>query len=637
MFFNNIDNTDAQTAPASNTSDRSNATNSMMSDDSKSLSVSSHFSVAAEEGHMVDDECVLDADAEANMDCEGTKKIMTLPSTKKVTTLRARLNTYKMIPAIAVLLFLILVVLLVATPRNGKTSNTSTSISSAKDGDISTAANDPSYFAGSGVGVNINFSNVTQINLNNITTSIPSSPPSPQPTPSPTSSPSIILSRAPTELRSSPPTVKTTTSPTPSPSEGPPVPAWHLTKEINMTDTGLGNDNFNGDIDNSFGHSVAISASGRHVAVGAPGYMNGHVQIYRQSSAGKWTRYGDPIEEMDKFYLFGASVLLSADGTKLAVRSLHSGTFAKGVYAIVYIYNNDAGRWIPDPSLTYLKMPVSKNPDISESAMAFSGEGKTLALASTILDSNYTGHEEDTAYVTLYHDFQYFTILLNSTIHHDDHYLSLSYDGSRIAYSDSERVYVKEYSQKNVVVQFWKLVGLVIESDDPSDKDFGSSVVLSPDGNYLAITSRSNTKVYVSPPHDIDDQASTDTTPWRQVGDTIYNADTTKPTSYVSLWSHELTKGDGSGTVDLLTLTLSDSGSVRVLQYETGKSTTWALKGGKTAMLHAGEWPTGFGTSLSVSEDGETVVVGAPVLEEDVDDFKDGGKVLIYDLNLPSS
>lgn len=404
-----------------------------------------------------------------------------------------------------------------------------------------------------------------------------------------------------------------------------------------MKATHSGNDNFDGDVDDSFGYSVSLSASGRHLAVGAPGYKNGHVQLYVQSKKeGAWSRYGAPIDETSAFMLFGVSVQLSADGARLAVRSLHSGILMGGVYVVVYLYED--GRWYPDPSYT-LRVSGGSTFDTSQSAMAFSGEGKTVALVSTVLDStngNGASNKEDTTQITLLHNYKFYTIYLKSTIHHSDHYLSLSYNGNRIAYSDRERVVVKEFYNKNLFFQTWEQVGLGIQSDNANEEDFGSAVVLSPDGNFLAITSKTATKVYVAPPHDVNGKA----TAWTQVGNTIDSDNVDQHLTDVSLWSHKLTMGDGSGTVDLLTLAISDSGSVRILQYNTRVSTDWTLKGGDSAGLHntGGEqWPTGFGRSLSVSEDGETVAVGAPVFKQDGEDFKDGGKVLIYDLKaIPS-
>jgi len=299
----------------------------------------------------------------------------------------------------------------------------------------------------------------------------------------------------------------------------------------------------------------------------------------------------------------------------------------------VYDYND--GKWYPDPSFI---LHVSGGSTF-ETAMAFSGEGKTVAMASTVINSeNVNGIEEDYAEVTIVHNYKIYTLTLSSTIHHGDYYLSLSYDGDRIAYSCDEKVIVREYYSKPYIVQTWEQVGLTIESDDANEEDFGSAVVLSPDGNFVAVTSKSSTRVYSSPPHNMGDQGSTDTTPWEQVGNTIYSEnDSTHPTA-VSLLSHEQTLGDGSGTVDLLTLTISDSGSVRVFHFNTRDSTTWTLKGGESAMLrHTGEWPTGFGSSLSVSDDGETVAVGAPLTTEDEDNFQDGGKVLLFDLQPVSS
>ena len=75
-----------------------------------------------------------------------------------------------------------------------------------------------------------------------------------------------------------------------------------------------------------FGFSLALSADGKTLAIGAYGNDgngdgSGHVRVYRIYDAG-WTKLGDDIDGESSFDQSGRSLSLSANGNTLAIGSM---------------------------------------------------------------------------------------------------------------------------------------------------------------------------------------------------------------------------------------------------------------------------------------------------------------------------
>ena len=73
----------------------------------------------------------------------------------------------------------------------------------------------------------------------------------------------------------------------------------------------------------SFGTSVSLSSDGTRVAIGAPdndggGSNSGHVRIYDWNGTA-WAQAGSDIDGEAAGDLFGTSVSLSSDGTRVAI------------------------------------------------------------------------------------------------------------------------------------------------------------------------------------------------------------------------------------------------------------------------------------------------------------------------------
>jgi hypothetical protein len=152
------------------------------------------------------------------------------------------------------------------------------------------------------------------------------------------------------------------------------------------------------------GQAVAVSADGNTLAVGAPyeGSTNsGAVYLYTRDSAGAWIHqaYIKPTHT-DAFDLFGLSIALSADGHTLAVGAPYEDSNATGiggnqtnnnaeVSGAVYLYARDnAAIWTHQ---AYIKATNTDVGDLFGNAVALSGDGNTLAVGAPGEDSNATG------------------------------------------------------------------------------------------------------------------------------------------------------------------------------------------------------------------------------------------------------
>src|SRR5690554_6749501 len=100
--------------------------------------------------------------------------------------------------------------------------------------------------------------------------------------------------------------------------------------------------------DDSFGYSVAMSADGSAIAVGAPlndgnGTDAGHVRVYSNAS-GTWTQVGDDIEGEAAGDQSGYRVALSDDGSILAISAPRNDDNGNNA-GQVRIYENISGVW----------------------------------------------------------------------------------------------------------------------------------------------------------------------------------------------------------------------------------------------------------------------------------------------------
>jgi len=171
----------------------------------------------------------------------------------------------------------------------------------------------------------------------------------------------------------------------------------------------------NTDAWDEFGNSVALSADGNTLAVGAlredsaatgiggdqhnnAAYSTGAVYVFNRVS-GVWAQHAyvkaSNAETGDSF---GGSVALSADGNTLAVGAVYEDSAVTGIggdqynntaysTGAVYVFNRVAGVWAQH---AYVKASNTEEGDGS-SLVALSADGDTLAVAAQSEDSASTG------------------------------------------------------------------------------------------------------------------------------------------------------------------------------------------------------------------------------------------------------
>ncbi len=174
---------------------------------------------------------------------------------------------------------------------------------------------------------------------------------------------------------------------------------WSFEAFVKASNTGL--------LD-AFGQTVALSANGTVLAVGAPtedssaigvggasdelGPETGAVYLYRRVS-GAWgfEAFVKPGVATSPVVLlgFGAALALSADGTTLAVGARHEPTAGLGVGVMpnagapdsgaVFVYRHSGGTWAHE---AFVKSPETSMGDWFGNAVALSGDGSILVVGA---------------------------------------------------------------------------------------------------------------------------------------------------------------------------------------------------------------------------------------------------------------
>jgi hypothetical protein len=226
-----------------------------------------------------------------------------------------------------------------------------------------------------------------------------------------------------------------------------------------------------------FGYSLALSADGNTVAIGASGEssnatgINGDQTDTSQSSAGAvyvytrtagvWSAAPTYVKASNTFgsQFFGYALALSADGNTLAVGAFGERSNATGVggnqtnaalsnAGAAYIYTRSAGVWSASP--TYIKASNTKSEQHFGFALSLSGDGATLAVGAFGEASKATG---------------------------------VGGDQTDVSMNGAGAVYVYTFA-----AGVWSPTPTYLKaSNTQAFQDFGVSLALSNDGNVLAI------------------------------------------------------------------------------------------------------------------------------------------------------
>jgi hypothetical protein len=298
----------------------------------------------------------------------------------------------------------------------------------------------------------------------------------------------------------------------------------------NKTTTPAGWDRLGEDIDgeaqdDQSGTSVALSADGTTLAIGAPlantpaGTNNvGHVRVYKynpnKTPAAGWDQMGADIDGEAQDDLSGHSVALSADGTTLAIGAIgNDGTTINSTvgHVRVYKYPNTT---TTSAGWTQLGADIDGEAlgDHSGWSVALSADGTTLAIgalyANTPAGTNNVGHVRVYKYnpnKTPAAGWDRLGEDIDGEAQDDQsgYSVALSADGTTVAIgapyantptgtNDVGHVRVYKYNpNKTTIPVGWDQLGVDIDGEATNDFS-GYSVALSADGTTLAIGARAN-------------------------------------------------------------------------------------------------------------------------------------------------
>lgn len=236
------------------------------------------------------------------------------------------------------------------------------------------------------------------------------------------------------------------------------------------------------------GYSVSLSADGSRLAIGAPGnggsgMTSGHVRIYSWNGSA-WNQFGSDIDGEAAGDQSGYSVSLSADGSIVAIGAVYNG--GNGIFSgQVRIYRWNSSVWAQlgadiDGAAINDKCgaSVSLSADGSKVAIGAPGNDGSGNNAGQVRIYNWDG----SAWNQLGADIDG-----KATNDQSGYSVSLSADGNRVAigapYNSSSTGQVRIYNWDGSV---WNQLGTDIDGEVGNDQS-GRSVSLSADGKRVAI------------------------------------------------------------------------------------------------------------------------------------------------------
>jgi hypothetical protein len=336
------------------------------------------------------------------------------------------------------------------------------------------------------------------------------------------------------------------------------------------------------------GHSIDLSADGNTLAIGAKsnaginGRSSGHVRVYDwDGSASDWVQRGSDIDGEAANDNSGSAVSLSDDGNTVAIAA--QGNEYNGVstcnFGHVRVYTWKDAAWVQSGS----DIDGEAEYDNSGSSVSLSGDGMIVAIGTTM------HHGNDDAWLAGH--VRVFSLPPLS--------MSLS---PTLSPSPTSSMAPSEWN--------WSQRGSDVDGEAMQDQS-GYSVSLSHDGNTVAIGASSNSgingfgsghvRVY-------DWIVSESGSAWVQRGSDIDGeAHGDESGSAVSL------SGDSNtiaiGAPSNVGINGYSSGHVRVYDWIVSESgSAWVQRGSDID----GEAYSHFGKTVSMSNDGNTVAIGAP-------------------------
>ena len=249
-------------------------------------------------------------------------------------------------------------------------------------------------------------------------------------------------------------------------------------------------DDINGQTANEeLGSSVAMSADGNRIAIGANGPSNsleaGVVRIYTWSGTA-WTQTGSDINGKTAVDKLGLSVAMSADGNRIAIGANGPGSISNAGAVRIYTLTNNTWTQTGDD------INGEGAVDLSGYKVAMSSNGDRIAIGASLNDGNGvdSGHVRvytwsGTAWTQTGDD-----INGESAVDLSGSSVAMSADGNRIAigspFNDGNGTsagHVRIYTLTN---NTWTQTGNDINGEAANDGS-GYSIAMSEDGDRIAI------------------------------------------------------------------------------------------------------------------------------------------------------
>ena len=404
--------------------------------------------------------------------------------------------------------------------------------------------------------------------------------------------------------------------------------------------TQLGN-NIDGEAANDlFGSSVSLSSDGTRVAIGAPQNDGnaGHVRIYA-FAGNTWTQIGNNIDES------GSSVSLSEDGNTVAIGAPQAAAGRVRIYTIAgntwtQLGNNIDGEAANDLFGSSVSLSSDGNgntvaigaPQNDGGSVNAAGRVRIYALTEYEVANTGQCDDDDGAWgnmISTYEECQQAAMQLQlprvtpqdnagmipgcsvqpdmwpfEGLHWNPIYYGYPHDSYNGYTNDNwtceHRTCICKKEVNNLV---WTKRGNNIDGEVANDL-FGSSVSLSEDGNTVAIGAPQNDATGANAGH-VRIYAFADASPskWTQIGNIDGEAGDEYGSS-VSLSSDGNTVAIGAPQNDA---TGANAGHVRIYAFADASPSKWTQIGNID-----GEAGDEYGSSVSLSSDGNTVAIGAP-------------------------
>ncbi len=376
------------------------------------------------------------------------------------------------------------------------------------------------------------------------------------------------------------------------------------------------------------GGSVALSGDASILAIGARGYNNftGYVKVFLADDDGRnWVQLGQTIFGNNDYDDFGYSVGITPDGMTIICGSQYRYNDAPG-YVKVFTLEGDSSLGTDIWKQIGRDIIGEANGDIFGFSVAISDDGKTIVIGA-ITNDGIKG--ADSGHVRIYHlvddDGGSWEQIGQDIEGEAEDYeigssVSLSADGSTVAIGAAVCYYNGHNAGQVTVYRYdgegssWIRLGQSIYGDIAGDW-FGQSVSLSPDGETLAIGSPGYWEDNDRPGYArvfslMSGDEIGDANTWNQIGQDII--------------------GNGNGDEFGWSVSLSDDGKTLGVGADTGdvKNSNNGVNSGYVRVYRMddvesiwiqigddieGEWYSdNSGWSVSLSADGSKVAIGSP-------------------------